>query len=475
VLTAAATKLAWHTTTTNPPLPRLEELQLAVEVRPEAIRLTTFAAKVDGQPVTARGEWPLPGDAWKQYWPDKKLPDWDQAQGGVELQAMQLKVPATYLPELLAPEGQLDAALQLKPGKRWEGVLTVTNAATRPVGTLAPVRDISALLRLDGERAVLEGFRGKIGGQPVSADGYVSVADLRGSHLDYQVNLNGTNVPLARSPEFLLRGDVALSLRRASNATPVVSGILALNDGLFVQNASALVWSGPVRPEWVPPYFSVTNEPFAEWKLDLVIRGDHFLRTRTPVFSGIISADFQLKGTLRTPVLTGDARVDSGRLVFPFGSLNLNQGFASLSGNDQRGPNLLINASGRNYRYDLRLEVSGPADGANIILSSTPPLTSEQILLMLTAGELPQSDFAFSNSARAGRLWTFLGTDLLSRFLGTDPAKERVIFRSGESISGEGKLTYSVEYRLSDRWSIIGAYDEFNAFNTDLKWKVLVR
>jgi translocation and assembly module TamB len=162
-------------------------------------------------------------------------------------------------------------------------------------------------------------------------------------------------------------------------------------------------------------------------------------------------------------------------MIFPFGSLTIDQGLASLSGNDPRGPDLQINASGRNYRYDLRLEVKGPADGANVIFSSTPPLASEQILLMLTAGELPQSDYAFSSGARAGRLATFLGKDLLSRYLGSDPAKERLIIRSGESISQQGRLTYSVEYRLTDRWSVIGEYDEFNAFNTDLKWKVFTR
>jgi translocation and assembly module TamB len=285
--------------------------------------------------------------------------------------------------------------------------------------------------------------------------------------LDYHVNLHGTNVPLARSPELLLRGDFAVSLSGGSNLPPLLSGAVTLRDGLFVQHASALVLSAPRRPEWRPPYFSVTNEPFADWKLDLAVRGDRFLRARTPVFSGIVSADFQLKGSLLAPVLTGDARVNSGRLIFPFGSLTLNQGFASFTGNDRRGPDLQINASGRNYRYDLRLEVKGPADGANVSFSSTPPLASEQVLLMLSAGELPQSDFAFSGGARAGRLGTFLGKDLLSRYLGSDPAKERLIIRTGESISEAGRLTYSVEYRLTDRWSIMGEYDEFSAFNTD--------
>ena len=474
-LAARATQLAWQSRTNNTPSPRLDDLQLVVAIHPDAIRLKTLVAKLDGQPIRANGEWPLSKQDWQELWFPGKLPDWHQAQGHLELAAASVAAFAAFLPDVLAPEGSVSATLDLKPGKQLAGVLSLTNAATRPLGTFTPLRDIAALVRFDGTHAVLADFRGQLGGQPVRADGFVTVTALDGSGLDYQVNLHGTNVPLARSPELLLRGDFALLLRGGSNLPPVLAGAVTLHDGLYVQNASALVWSTPRRPEWRPPYFSVTNAPFADWKLKLAVRGDRFLRLRTPVFSGVASADFQLSGSLRTPVLTGDARVNSGRMVFPFGSLTINQGFASFNGNDPRGPDLQLNASGRNYRYELRLEVNGPADGANVILSATPPLTAEEILLMLTAGAVPQSDFSFSSSARAGRLGTFLGSDLLSRYLGTDPTDERLVFRTGESISGEGRLTYSVEYRLTDRWSIVGAYDEFNAFNTDLKWKIFTR
>jgi translocation and assembly module TamB len=471
-LTAGAAKLDWQSKTNNALRPKLEDFQLAVEIRPDAIRLKTFAAKLDGQPIMATGEWLLPGKAWRELWSTRKLPDWDQAQGHLELEGAQVAAIASYLPEMLSPEGKLNTTLDLKIGKRLEGVLSLTNAATRAMGPITPLRDIAALVRFDGHRAVLQDFRAQIGGQRIRADGFVTIPELDGSGLDYHVNLRGTNVPLARSPELLLRGDFEVSLRGGSNQPTLLSGAVTLRDGLYVQHASALVWSAPRRPEWRPPYFSVTNEPFADWKLELAVRGDRFLRIRTPVFSGILSADFQLKGSLLAPILTGDARVNSGRMIFPFGSLTIDQGLASFSGNDPRGPDLQINASGRNYRYDLRLEVKGPADGANVIFSSTPPLASEQILLMLTAGDVPQSDYAFSNGARAGRLVTFLGKDLFSRYFGSDPAKERLIIQTGESISEAGRLTYSVEYRLTDRWSVIGEYDEFNAFNTDLKWKV---
>jgi translocation and assembly module TamB len=474
-LTANAAKLDWQSPTNDAPRPKLEDLQLVVEIRPDAIRLKTFAAKLDGQPLRATGEWLLPAEAWREWWSTRKLPDWNQAQGHLELAEAQVAALAAYLPELLAPEGRLSATLDLKTGKQLQGVLSLTNAATRAMGPITPLRDIAALVRFDGQRAELQSFRAQIGGQPIRADGFVTIPERDGSGLDYHVNLSGTNVPLARSAELLLRGDFAVSLRGGSKQPTLLSGAVTLRDGLYVQHASALVWSAPHRPEWRPPYFSVTNAPFADWKVELAVRGNRFLRIRTPVFSSIASADFQLRGSLRAPVLTGDARVNSGRLIFPFGALRIDQGIASFSGNDPLGPDLQINASGRNYRYDLRLEVKGAADGAAISFSSTPPLSSEQILLMLTAGEIPQSDYAFSDSARAGRLVTFLGQDLLSRYLGSDPAKERLIIQTGESISEAGRLTYSVEYRLTDRWSIIGEYDEFNAFNTDLKWKVFNR
>lgn len=135
----------------------------------------------------------------------------------------------------------------------------------------------------------------------------------------------------------------------------------------------------------------------------------------------------------------------------------------------------MINASGRNYRYDVRLEVNGPADGANVLFSATPPLNSEEILLMLTAGELPRNENIFSTEARAGRLATFFGRDLISRYSGSESSGERLIINSGENITDEGKTTYSVEYQLTDRWSLIGEYDRFSALNAAVKWRIYSR
>jgi translocation and assembly module TamB len=178
---------------------------------------------------------------------------------------------------------------------------------------------------------------------------------------------------------------------------------------------------------------------------------------------------------MRAPVVTGDVRVRSGRVLFPFGTLRVDQGYATLSEDAPRGPVLTLIAEGRNYRYNVRLEIEGPADAPVVLFSSTPPLTSEEILLMLTAGELPQREIVYSTEARVGRLATYLGREMVTRFVGDETAEERLIINSGENIAEDGKTTYSIEYKLDPRWSLVGEYDRFNALNVGLKWKLFSR
>src|SRR6185436_2118005 len=228
----------------------------------------------------------------------------------------------------------------------------------------------------------------------------------------------------------------------------------------------------PTQQSQRPPYFSVEQEPFADWKLNLRIKGEKFLRVRTPLFRGEISASFQLTGKMKEPVALGEARIASGSVQFPFGTLTVDQGYATLTSENPYQPHLFVIASGRTYGYATKMEVSGPAEEPRVTFTSTPPLTSEQIILMLTAGELPREDVRFSQQQRATRLAVFLGKHFLSRLIGDEAAAERFTIRSGENFSNEGKLTYDLEYRLTDDWSVVGEYDRFNAMNAGLKWRI---
>ena len=453
--------------------PQLDDFKLEASVTPDLLDLREFAARLEDQPFDAAGKWPLPPGFWKTSWKEMTLPDWRLATGHLRIDGAEVAALSRHLPKILVPEGRLKLDLSLAEGGSLHGSMTFTNAATRQFGSLPPIRGMAARLRFDGDSAILDDFHGEIGGQPVKADGRIGIPTS--GPLEYQVHLQGSNVPLTRSIEFLLRGDVDLNLQGGGDSPSILSGDVKLRHGLYLRYTSDFLWSSPKRPAVHPPYFSITNEPFADWNLNVKVNGERFLRVRMPVFTGTVSAGATVRGTAREPVITGDARINSGRITFPFGTLNVDEGYASLAGNDPRGPDLQIHASGQSLDYNINLNISGHVDEANIEFSSTPPLSSQEILLMLTVGEVPERQSSVSTGAKAGRLASFLGKDFVSRVTGSDAAEDRLIVNTGQGLTEEGRLTYSVEYLINKRWSIIGDHDRFNDYNANLKWTILSR
>lgn len=470
---AELSRAEWRSATGSLTAPAVDRVLMDAVLRPEQLRLERFEVEVDGQPVRVTGEWPLDALTWNRLMNQGRLPSWQDASAEIRIVDATLAPFAPYLPDMLSPQGRLNLDLTVRPGAHLNGELTITNAATRPIGPLTPIRDIELRVHFDERQAMIERFNGQIGGQPVGLTGRVNLTEA--GLPAFQIDVTGRNVPLVRRPGFLLRSDLDVRLESIADQPPRLSGDVRLRDGLFLQDFAALLTGRLERPPVRPPYFSVTNAPFADWRLELRVLGERFLRVRVPIFNGTISANGWLRGTMREPLVTGDARVHSGRVIFPFGALPIDQGYATLSERDPRGPVVALVASGRNFRYHVRLEVEGPAEEPLIQFSSTPPLTSEEILLMLTAGELPQREIVYSAGARAGRLATYLGREMVTRFVGDETAEERLIINTGENIAEDGKTTYSIEYRLDSRWSVVGEYDRFNALNAGLKWRVYTR
>ena len=64
---------------------------------------------------------------------------------------------------------------------------------------------------------------------------------------------------------------------------------------------------------------------------------------------------------------------------------------------------------------------------------------------------------------------------LVSKFGGNSGGEEKLEIRSGEEISESGAQTYDIEYKLTDKWGLVGQYDRFNAFNVSIKRRIFSR
>lgn len=464
--------------TTARAVPSLTDLNLNVNLDEESARAELKAA-VQEQPVSARGVVPLGRGFWESLRNERRLPDWHEATAELHIENAKLAAFVDFAPEVLAPQGDLTVNARLEPGMRLGGELILYNAGTRPLQSLGPVRGIDARILFAGTNVVLTNFTAEIGGQRVRAQGNAALneAVLREKQLpDFNLHVRGENVPLVRQASVLVRSDLNLSITNRGATNGVVSGKVQLRESFFLSSLGDLAPGRVASPKRRPPYFSLDKEPFAGWRLNLDVEGERFLRAQSPFFRGTVSTTMRVEGTLKEPLALGEVRINSGTVTFPFGSLDVKQGFVSLTSADPYHPQLFVSAEAQRMGYDIQMDVTGPADQPVVQFSSSPPLSSEQIVLMLTTGQTPQGvATATSTRQRAQGIALFVGKNILSDIGIGGGGDGRLTIRSGEQVTDSGKPTYDLEYRLTDDWSVVGEYDRFSQYNLGMKWRVYTK
>jgi translocation and assembly module TamB len=459
---------------TNRNLPKIGAFEGRIALNEQALTVPEFSLRVAEQPVTVSGELKLGENFWKQR--REEIVQYALDYGTIRMVApeVQLSPFTEYVPKYLRPQGKLFADIVMRPGRNFDGTIRVRGVETRPLERIGVVQDIEADVALQGKTVRIANLSGVFGGERLSMGGKIdlSAESVSKGYPDVDFSIVGYNIPLARNPDVILRSDLNLRVTNGPNRIPVVSGIANLRDSFLLRDISTLVPGRVARPERRPPYFSLEQDPIDEWRLNIRVRGENFMRVRSPFFQGVASANFQVTGSMVEPIALGEASISSGTVIFPFATLAVRQALVSLTSEHPYLPHIFVVASGRAFGFDVRMEAEGPADEPVIEFSSVPSLTSEQIILMLTTGQIPREDFGFSNEDRAGRLAFFLGKSLWSKLNPGQPAEERLTVRSGEDVTEQGRQTYEVEYKLNDRWSLVGEYNRFGDLNANVKWKV---
>ncbi len=459
------------------PLPSVENLDFAAVMDRTSARISRCNFQIEKQPVSVTGQIPLSESFWSGLRKERKLPDWHDATAHLKIVNAQLAAFSSFFPQFLSPSGSANADISLEQGGNLRGQVSVSNARTYPLESIGPVRNIQLLARFDGRNVQLENASGEIGGQRVAVDGNAELSQqwFRTYGLPpFRVHLAGTNVPLARNPSVLLRADLDLAATNSGAEVPIISGKVTLRDSLYLADLQTLV---PERTESArrrPPYFSVEADPWAKWRLKVNVQGNGFLRVQTPLFQGKVSTILSLEGTLKDPLALGQVKIDSDSTIsFPFSSLDVKQGFVSLTSEDPYRPTLFVTAASRRFGYDVKMEATGPVDQPVVQFSSIPGLSSEEIVLMLTAGQIPRGlGVTTTTQQRAQGLALFVGKNILSDFGIGGTGADRLTMRTGQEISELGRPTYDIEYKLTDRLSVIGEYDRFDQYNLNVKYKI---
>jgi translocation and assembly module TamB len=450
-------------------LPEFENLTLAMQINRETVTLTRLSTQLDGQELRASGKMPMDDTHWNQLMHHPAGFDWNTATAHLEIPDADLAILSKHLPNFIAPKGRLRARVDLAGGK-FSGELHLVDATARPLPPFSTLQEINADLTLSDRTLTVQKLTAKLGNEPVVVDGSVTLEP--GSAPRLALGLKGANLPVVRNTGLLIRNDVDLHAVTDAKGITQVSGTITLRDCLVLANLSALLPTGQRGVTRQPPYFSMDAEPFRTWPLAVEVRGQQAIHIRTTVFNGTASARFQLGGTLGEPRVVGELTVNDGQVLFPFATFTVQSGTLRLRESDPFHATINLTANSQRHDYQLRLEATGQLPTPNLVLSSTPALEAEDVLLMVMTGQPPANDAATTSSAgqRLAVLGAYLGKGIFDD-LGYG-GENRLEISTGEQVSLQGRETYDFEYKLSKRWSLTGEYDRFDSYNAGLKWRV---
>jgi translocation and assembly module TamB len=267
-----------------------------------------------------------------------------------------------------------------------EGAIEWKNGRVSFPNPWLPMEDVETKIVFSADQAVFEETRGRMGEGTFGLAGKIVFSDWRNPRGEAQ--LRGANLSLYANENLLLKAAPDLAANRTEKSG-TIKGTLGL-EGSAVRRALAvtpqlLAPSAETPPEAIPP----VPAPADVWTLDLKLTSAAPIPVGADGAAGSLVPDLYLQGSVREPLLVGTIHADKLEVVWPSGARLAAAGRVHFTAAKPWIPVLDLAGAGEAGAYHIRAGVFGPLDERKLLLSSAPPLTTEQIVLLLTTGVSP--------------------------------------------------------------------------------------
>ena len=254
-------------------------------------------------------------------------------------------------------------------------------------GDWLPIEAVQARAVFAGTKASLEETSAKMGEGILGARGSVDFMDRHNP--GWEILLQGEGLSIYENDHLLLRGKGGLEAR-GNRQDGEVKGAIDLV-GSEVRRTIVLtprLGLEPAGAAGIAP-LRVVLEPFAGWKLDLKTGSSAPLRAGPAEGGGLLEPDLYLQGTLGEPLLLGTLRGANLPVTFPSRGKLAAAGALHFTREQPWVAVLDLVGAGEAGPYDIRAGAFGPIAAPKLFLSALPPLTTEQIVMLLTTGVAP--------------------------------------------------------------------------------------
>lgn len=263
------------------------------------------------------------------------------------------------------------------------------------------LRDMDLVARFEKDTLLLESLNAIVAGGIVEGSGRAKLVAGEEPNLDFRIT--GQEVLIMRSPDVSVRTNADISIK-GPWSTVAIEGELGITNSRYFKNFDLLPVGLPTRSKSVLPTvqktprgggaaykdlnLGVPMEPFKNWPVNLrIYTKDPFL-VRSNLVQSALNVDITLGGTLGAPVPVGYAKIDEGELSLPFSRVEVETGTVKFDASTGFNGALEFKARAKAGKYKANIYLFNRVLSPQYVLTSNPPLPSEDIMTLLATGSV---------------------------------------------------------------------------------------
>jgi len=386
------------------------------------------------------------------------------------------------------------------------GVVNLKDIGVRIVNVPLSMAHGSGQIRFTADQALVENFAASTpGGGTLSVQGGAALSGLAPDRWRLEITLSQVGVEYPRDTQTVADATLALQGNRRAQ---VLSGNAEVRRAAYTRNLTLeelITTGGPFSPGFLEAGPGGSGGPSGlPTALDVRVTADNTLIVKDNLADAVGSAYLNIRGSLDEPAVSGRILLSRGTLEFRNGRFDLTRGVVTLPGGRRNEPVLDFQSEADITGYHITANFNGPLSKLQTTLRSDPELPETDIVSLVltgnvsgdrtTVGAVTQTGLGLAQSILSASLSEQLekGTQRLfglSRFSidpllvgrGSDPTARITV---GQRITKDLTVTYSqnltsgpagldrvvlVEYRLSNRFSVVGYRNERGELGFDVR------
>jgi translocation and assembly module TamB len=377
------------------------------------------------------------------------------------------------------------------------GKAEVADASIAFKGIPQRVSSINSLIVLDKKKVIIDHASAKAGGGDIQISGSLALSGFRVGDINIEATIRSVSARLSSRFNADLDGYLLLA---GDADRQDLNGEIAVSSAAYRE-----------RMDWrsiLLGYKDEVPKGDIEWRenlgLNVRLYGHDNVIVDNNLASAPVRGDLFVKGTLASPALLGRVEAVGGKVFFRNSELNIESATADYSDTSPGRPVINISAQADIKGYEIWLNMQGRTDRMDLELASDPPLDDNEILALLTYGDIGSGYGALESglgtaeaaSIVAGEIGLrdimeergtiYTGLDriqidpYLSRSTGSVTPRltvakklleDKLYITYASTLDAASENEVKLEYFLGENVSIIGGQDYTGSVGGDLKFR----